>query len=174
MVQRSPGTFCLPSRDSTLPSLQTEMTFSVLDHLRVYDYRLTICVLCAYNGQLQDIIEENRELRRPHDVTFRTVDSSQVLSLISATVSVNEHFQGSEFDIVIFVTTRSNSSCNVGFLDTSNRVNVAMSRARYALIIIGDAIVSFCPLFLRSNSTYRLCFIIPSGCRSSRTSPTRA
>lgn len=46
--------------------------------------------------------------------------------------------QGSERDIVIFGTTRSNRDQNVGFLEHANRLNVATSRAKRLQIIIGD------------------------------------
>ncbi|KAI8867799.1 hypothetical protein GQ42DRAFT_164559 [Ramicandelaber brevisporus] len=47
-------------------------------------------------------------------------------------VSTVDAFQGDEFDIVILTTTRTDS---IGFIDASNRVNVALSRARRHLIV---------------------------------------
>lgn len=40
-------------------------------------------------------------------------------------------FQGGEEDIVIISTVRSNSGGSVGFLSSPQRVNVALTRARY-------------------------------------------
>ena len=45
--------------------------------------------------------------------------------------------QGSEADVVILSCVRSNHSGDVGFLTTRNRINVAISRARYRMIIVG-------------------------------------
>ncbi|KAK3421353.1 hypothetical protein EUGRSUZ_G02006 [Eucalyptus grandis] len=47
-------------------------------------------------------------------------------------------FQGGEEDIVILSTVRSNSRGNIGFLSSSKRTNVALTRARYCLWILGN------------------------------------
>lgn len=49
-----------------------------------------------------------------------------------------DSFQGRQADIVIFSVTRSNKTQHVGFLNEIRRLNVALSRAREALIIVGD------------------------------------
>ena len=46
--------------------------------------------------------------------------------------------QGSQRDVVIFSTTRSNDKSRVGFTQDSRRLNVSVSRARYLNIIVGD------------------------------------
>ena len=46
--------------------------------------------------------------------------------------------QGSEADIVILSTVRSNPHKAIGFLKNPNRLNVAVSRARERLVIVGD------------------------------------
>ena len=61
-------------------------------------------------------------------------------SLQSPSVMVNsiDSFQGREADIVMFVTTRCNPHGDIGFLKDLRRLNVVMTRARSACIIIGD------------------------------------
>jgi hypothetical protein len=53
-----------------------------------------------------------------------------------------DSFQGQERDVVIYSVTRSNNRDSLGFLRSERRINVAMSRARDALIIVGDHV--FC------------------------------
>jgi len=56
-------------------------------------------------------------------------------------ISVNtiDSFQGQERDLVLIGLTRSNSEGVIGFLADIRRMNVAMTRARKKLVIIGDS-----------------------------------
>ncbi|GAB4054223.1 AAA domain-containing protein [Spirosoma litoris] len=56
-------------------------------------------------------------------------------------ISVNtiDSFQGQERDIVYISMTRSNAEGEIGFLSDIRRMNVAMTRARKKLIIVGDS-----------------------------------
>ncbi|MEZ0485083.1 AAA domain-containing protein [Fibrella aquatica] len=58
-----------------------------------------------------------------------------------ASISVNtiDSFQGQERDIVYISMTRSNDRSEIGFLSDIRRMNVAMTRARKKLIVIGDS-----------------------------------
>ena len=58
-------------------------------------------------------------------------------------VGTVDSFQGKEFDVVILSTVRSNSykdkKKSVGFLDYKNRLNVAFSRGKRLMLVVGDA-----------------------------------
>ncbi|PHR43721.1 MAG: hypothetical protein COA32_15820 [Fluviicola sp.] len=56
------------------------------------------------------------------------------LSVITA-----DSFQGQEADVVILSLVRSNPDGNIGFLKDYRRMNVAMTRAKLKLIVIGDS-----------------------------------
>ena len=56
----------------------------------------------------------------------------------SISVDTVDGFQGQERDIIILSLVRSNQEGNIGFLRDLRRMNVAMTRARMKLIIIGD------------------------------------
>ncbi|QQT25361.1 AAA domain-containing protein [Sphingobacterium spiritivorum] len=54
-------------------------------------------------------------------------------------VQTIDGFQGQERDIIYISLTRSNAEGQIGFLNEIRRMNVAMTRARYKLVIIGDS-----------------------------------
>ena len=59
-------------------------------------------------------------------------------SPVTIDVSSIDGFQGREVDAVIFTTVRNNDKGSVGFLRDQRRMNVALTRARRALIVIGS------------------------------------
>ena len=66
---------------------------------------------------------------------------SPALLAHGSSISVNtiDSFQGQERDIVYISMTRSNAEGNIGFLSDIRRMNVAMTRARKKLVVIGDS-----------------------------------
>lgn len=66
----------------------------------------------------------------------------------SFSVNTIDAFQGQERDIVYISLTRSNTENSIGFLADIRRMNVAMTRARKKLVIIGDsATLSVLPFY---------------------------
>ncbi len=87
----------------------------------------TIGIISPYRLQLQVLKEQivHRPELRPylHKITINTIDS----------------FQGQERDIIYISMTRSNTDGTIGFLTDTRRMNVAMTRARKKLVVIGDS-----------------------------------
>lgn len=54
-------------------------------------------------------------------------------------IATVDGFQGREMDIVILSTVRSNSNGSIGFLSDARRLNVAITRARERLFVVGNA-----------------------------------
>ena len=56
-------------------------------------------------------------------------------------ISINtiDSFQGQERDVVFISMTRSNADSTIGFLSDVRRMNVAMTRARKKLVVVGDS-----------------------------------
>ncbi|ONL99538.1 P-loop containing nucleoside triphosphate hydrolase superfamily protein [Zea mays] len=68
---------------------------------------------------------------------------------LSVTVKSIDGFQGGEEDIILISTVRSNKDGKVGFLSDSGRINVALTRAKYCLWILGNGTT-----LLASNSIW--------------------
>ncbi|GEO08106.1 AAA domain-containing protein [Segetibacter aerophilus] len=68
------------------------------------------------------------------------LSSTKLLQIGSAlTVNTIDSFQGQERDIIYISMTRSNSESVIGFLSDIRRMNVAMTRARKKLVVVGDS-----------------------------------
>lgn len=70
----------------------------------------------------------------------RMLSARPELKPVRKHVSVNtvDGFQGRERDVVIISMVRSNDDGTIGFLSELRRMNVAITRARYRLVIVGD------------------------------------
>ncbi|RYC88133.1 hypothetical protein BFJ63_vAg8991 [Fusarium oxysporum f. sp. narcissi] len=55
-------------------------------------------------------------------------------------ISSIDGFQGREADVIMFVTVRYNEHREIGFLKDMRRMNVALTRARSALIVVGSRV----------------------------------
>ncbi|KAF8765352.1 hypothetical protein HU200_008494 [Digitaria exilis] len=83
-------------------------------------------VVSPYKGQVRAIQEKLVGAYAMHDgfsVKVRSVDG----------------FQGAEEDVIIFSAVRSNTAGKIGFLADINRTNVALTRAKHCLWILGNA-----------------------------------
>ena len=87
----------------------------------------SIAIISPYKQQIQILKEQ--------------LQHSPALQEYGDKVSVNtiDSFQGQERDIVYISMTRSNTENKIGFLSDIRRMNVAMTRARKKLVVIGDS-----------------------------------
>ncbi len=87
----------------------------------------TIAVVAPYKQQI--VVLNEQMLHSPELQPYRS----------SISVNTIDSFQGQERDIVYISLTRSNADGNIGFLTDIRRMNVAMTRARKKLVVVGDS-----------------------------------
>lgn len=87
----------------------------------------TIGIITPYSAQVSTLLDH--------------AEDSEILSDIASLISINtvDAFQGQERDVIAISLVRSNDKGEIGFLNDIRRTNVAITRARKKVIIIGDS-----------------------------------
>ena len=113
--------------EAELTLLALEQYFEKIGKARILDERLDVGVISPYRAQVQYLrrLVKNKEFFKPyrHLISVNTVDG----------------FQGQERDIILISLVRANDEGQIGVLRDLRRMNVAITRARMKLIILGDA-----------------------------------
>jgi len=109
----------------TLNTLQ--QYFERIGKQRLLDERIDVGIISPYRAQVQYLrrLLMKREFFKPfrRQISVNTVDG----------------FQGQERDIIVLSMVRSNDDGQIGFLRDLRRMNVAITRARMKVIILGNA-----------------------------------
>ena len=113
--------------EAELTLMALETYFNKIGKQRVLDERIDVGVISPYRAQVQYLrrLLKQKEFFKP----FR--------QLIS--VNTVDGFQGQERDVILISLVRANDEGKIGFLRDLRRMNVAITRARMKLIILGDA-----------------------------------
>lgn len=124
-IGESFGRINKPEARLTLQTL--EQYFTKIGKQRILEERISVGVISPYRAQVQYLrrLLKREEFFKPY------------WKLIS--VNTVDGFQGQERDIIVISLVRSNAQGDIGFLRDLRRMNVAMTRARMKLIILGDA-----------------------------------
>ena len=101
--------------------------FEKIGKQRIFDEHLDVGIISPYRAQVQYMrkLIKAKEFFKPYRklISVNTVDG----------------FQGQERDIIMISLVRANAEGEIGFLRDLRRMNVAITRARMKLIIIGNA-----------------------------------
>ena len=104
-----------------------QIYFQRIGKQRILDDRIDVGIISPYRAQVQYLrrLIKKRTFFKPfrHLISVNTVDG----------------FQGQERDIILISLVRANDKGQIGFLRDLRRMNVAMTRARMKLFILGDA-----------------------------------
>lgn len=112
-------------------------SFLIIEHLIRHHHQLkdqSIGIISPYSEQVKYI---KNQLHQDDHITGLDIEVNTV-----------DGFQGEEKDVIYISLTRSNSKNSIGFLADERRINVAITRAKKALVITGDsATLGNSPLF---------------------------
>lgn len=108
----------------TLDTLQRY--FERIGKQRLLDERIDVGIISPYRAQVQYL--RRLLMKREYFKPFRRLIS----------VNTVDGFQGQERDVIVISLVRSNDDGQIGFLRDLRRMNVAITRARMKLIILGD------------------------------------
>lgn len=124
-VGESFGRINKPEADLLLQEL--EAYIKRIGESRVLDERIDFGLISPYKAQVQYLRGriKSSSFFRP----FRSM----------ITVNTVDGFQGQERDVVFISLVRANENGQIGFLNDLRRMNVAITRARMKLVILGDA-----------------------------------
>lgn len=113
-------------RNSCEAKLIFEQLLEIDEELGNLKLKKETAIIAGYRGQ--------------RDYLTRLYESNYRARFHNMTVEINtvDAFQGRETDIVFYSVVRSNENGNLGFLKDVRRLNVAFSRARELLVVVGD------------------------------------
>lgn len=124
-VQESFGRINKPEANLSLQQLKDYLM--KVGRNRVLEDHVDVGIISPYKAQVHYL--RQRVKSDPFFKPFRHL----------ITVNTVDGFQGQERDIIIISLVRANENGEIGFLRDLRRMNVAMTRARMKLIILGDA-----------------------------------
>jgi superfamily I DNA and/or RNA helicase len=104
-----------------------QIYFQRIGKQRILDDRIEVGIISPYRAQVQYLkrLLKKRPFFKPflHLISINTVDG----------------FQGQERDVILITMVRANAEGQIGFLHDLRRMNVAVTRARMKLLIVGHA-----------------------------------
>ncbi|PVH68320.1 P-loop containing nucleoside triphosphate hydrolase protein [Cadophora sp. DSE1049] len=147
---------------------EVEFTYALVRHIvRQGAYKSSeIAVLTPYTGQLQklrskmrnefeivlserdeevlakdgfideEVLKESQQAGSQSKFEKRPLERKKLADLLR--IATVDNFQGEEAKIIIMSLVRSNKDQKVGFLRTTNRINVLLSRAQHGMYLIGN------------------------------------
>ena len=116
--------------------------FTKIGRERFLDERIDVGMISPYKAQVQYL----RRLVR-NDAFFKPYRQA-------ITINTVDGFQGQERDVILISLVRANEEGQIGFLNDLRRMNVAITRARMKLIILGDASTLTRHAFYKKLYTY--------------------
>lgn len=100
---------------------------NVVEQVGVNNWHYSVGIISPYSAQVERL--------------KKLAETSGILTAIQSHITIHtvDAFQGQERDLIAISLVRSNDTGEIGFLGDIRRTNVAMTRARKRLLIVGDS-----------------------------------
>ncbi len=121
---------------SSFNQISANTIFDILERLNRFDLikKYSIGVITGYTAQKRRLDKVKNKCQQKGFVNLLKWGKAEE----KLSVSVFDRFQGLERDIMIVDLVKSGTGLDLGFLEVPNRINVALSRQRRLLIVVGD------------------------------------
>jgi len=96
-----------------------------------------ITIITPYKRQVKRI-RELLDHKKVEEIRHEKINDEQWERYLYSRIATVDSFQGCESDVTIISYVRSNQKGGIGFVEDHNRINVAHTRCRKELVIIGD------------------------------------
>ena len=113
-------------KEAELTLMTLQYYFNKIGKQRLLDEHIDVGIISPYRAQVQYL--RRLLMKKEYFKPFRRFIS----------INTVDGFQGQERDIIVVSLVRSNEEGQIGFLRDLRRMNVAITRARMKLIILGD------------------------------------
>jgi ATP-dependent RNA/DNA helicase IGHMBP2 len=126
--------------EESLSTYNSEEAKFSLDYLEEMIKRIGIAKIKTNHWSIGLIAPYKAQVRKFNELLFDTYNFPNLRSFSDfLTIDSIDGFQGQERDIIIISLVRSNPKGEIGFLSDTRRMNVALTRAKRKLVVIGDS-----------------------------------
>lgn len=145
---------------STANDEEAKFTFGLLENLI---QKITVETVRSKKFEVGLISPYRAQVRKLRELAFEEGSYPNLLQIQDhLTIDTIDGFQGQERDIMFISLVRSNPKGEIGFLADTRRMNVALTRAKRKLVVIGDSsTISSNPFYqnfldyIEANSLYK-------------------
>jgi superfamily I DNA and/or RNA helicase len=126
--------------EETFSTFNPEEAKFCLHHLESLIKRVGIAKIKSHAWNIGLIAPYKAQVRKFNELLFESYNYPNLRSFSELlTIDSIDGFQGQERDIILLSLVRSNTKNEIGFLADTRRMNVALTRAKRKLIVVGDS-----------------------------------
>lgn len=130
-------------------SREASLIVKILKRYKLLQSKISVGIITPYQAQRKLLLKEieslqtqfqNSSSKQPQNPTTIINQQQNPTSIKKNSIMINtiDSFQGQQKDLILISTVRANDKKQIGFLMDQRRINVSITRAKHAMIIIGN------------------------------------